>query len=402
MARNSFQTGSVRPRKTKRRGIVWELRYRVRDETSGTGWRDVTETAPPQCRVERDALKRLSEKLREINGRNSSRCGSSSKTRTITFEDFVETDWRSYVQNRDLKPSTLYSYQSMIDNYLTPEFGEKLLTEIGPVDLTDFFEQARAGKRKKYLLNLYSLLRVMFEVALENDRVERSPVRRKLHRPVGADVRSYRTKKSALSGEEIQRVLRQMPDEYRTLFTCVAMTGLRVGELLGLRWSNVDFGRHELSITHSLWRRQLVTPKTEASARTLHLPAVLTELLAKHQQNGPFNSAEDFVFARADGTPQDPDYLRKEVLYQALLAAGIKPGYRSHGFHLFRHSAGSIVHSITRDVKTTQELLGHSRLSTTADIYTHVDKVVGEEASEALAKAILPDLDIALASEKVQ
>jgi integrase len=58
---------------------------------------------------------------------------------------------------------------------------------------------------------------------------------------------------------------------------------------------------------------------------------------------------------------------REHVLYAALRAAGIKPGYRTHGFHLFRHSAGSIVHSITRDVKTTRELLGLSRLSTTAD-----------------------------------
>ena len=115
-----------------------------------------------------------------------------------------------------------------------------------------------------------------------------------------------------------------------------------------------------------------------------------------------FQLSGGFVFARADGTPQDPDYLRKKVLYEALDAAGIKPGYRSHGFHLFRHSAGSIVHSITRDVKTTQELLGHSRLSTTADIYTHVERAVGEEASEALAKVIVPDQDLALASERIQ
>ena len=64
----------------------------------------------------------------------------------------------------------------MINKYLLPNFGEKLLTEIGPRDLTLFFERARTGKRKKYLLNLYALLRVMFEVAVENDRVERSPV----------------------------------------------------------------------------------------------------------------------------------------------------------------------------------------------------------------------------------
>jgi site-specific recombinase XerC len=53
-------------------------------------------------------------------------------------------------------------------------------------------------------------------------------------------------------------------------------------------------------------------------------------------------------------------------------------------------------------VKTTQELLGHSRLSTTADIYTHVDKAVGEEASEALARAIVPDENLALASKLIQ
>jgi len=154
-----------------------------------------------------------------------------------------------------------------------------------------------------------------------------------------------------------------------------------------------------MSVTHSLWRRELVTPKTEASARTIPLAEVLTNLLAERKDRVRFNAPEDFVFGRVDGTPQDPDYLRKKVLYKAMKAVGIEPCYRTHGFHLFRHSAGSIVHSITRDVKTTQELLGPSRLSTTADIYTHVEKVVGEQASEALAKAIT-DHEIPLASEK--
>lgn len=376
------------------------LRYRERDELSETGWRDVSQTAPAECRTRKDALKLLSIRLAEVNGHNSQQ--SSSAKKAITFTEFVESDWASYVENRMLKPSTRYGYQSMINNYLLPEFGKRIVSEIDPGDLTAFLERARTGKRKKYLLNLYALLRVMFEVALENDRIERSPVRKKLHRPFGSDGSNNLTRKTALSGEEIQRVLLYIPDEYRTMSTCVAMTGLRVGELLGLRWLNVDFDRRELSISHSLWRRQLVTPKTEASARTLHLPVPLAELLADHQKGARFNSPGDFVFARVDGTAQDPDFLRKEILYEALIAAGIKPGYRSHGFHLFRHSAGSIVHSITRDVKTTQALLGHSRLSTTADIYTHLKKAVGEEASEALAKAIVPDQDFALASERIQ
>ena len=130
--------------------------------------------------------------------------------------------------------------------------------------------------------------------------------------------------------------------------------------------------------------------------------AVLTNLLAEHQQTARFNSSEDFVFARADGSPEDPDYLRNFVLYPAVEAAAIERSSRSHGFHIFRHSAGSIVHSETGDVKLAQELLGHARLSTTADIYTHVDKVVAERASEALANAILNEVDVELASETVQ
>jgi integrase len=128
----------------------------------------------------------------------------------------------------------------------------------------------------------------------------------------------------------------------------------------------------------------------------------LADLLAEHYRASRFNCPDDFVFARADDSTEDPDHLRKNVLYVALKSAGINPGDRTHGFHLFRHSAGRIVHSETRDVKTVQELLGHSRLSTTADIYTHVEKVVGEEASKALAKAIVSDQEIALASEKIQ
>jgi integrase len=249
-------------------------------------------------------------------------------------------------------------------------------------------------------VNLYALLRVMFEVAVENDRLERSPVRKKLHRPVRAGSLSIGQKKKGLSRGEIRRVLLNVPDEYRTLFTCAAMTGLRAGELLGLRWMNVDLERGELSVTHNLWRRHLGSPKTEASARTLHLPGVLADLLAEHLRASRFNNQDDFVFARADGSPEDQDRLRK-VLYETLKSVGITLGDRT-GFHLFRYSAGNIVHSVTRDVKTVQSLLGHSRLSTTADIYTQVEKPVAEEASEALAKAIVSDEDIALASDKIQ
>jgi integrase len=81
--------------------------------------------------------------------------------------------------------------------------------------------------------------------------------------------------------------------------------------------------------------------------------------------------------------------MRKHVLYPATDDAGIERVSRAYGFHVFRHSAGSIVHAITRDLKMAQSLLRHSRIDTTADIYVHVDEAVAEEATEALAKAII-------------
>lgn len=88
-----------------------------------------------------------------------------------------------------------------------------------------------------------------------------------------------------------------------------------------------------------------------------------------------------------DGAPLKADQLRIQVLFPALESAGIKRQKSAHGFHLFRHSAASIVHAETRDLRLAQKLLGHSRLSTTADIYTHTGGAA-EEATETLAREI--------------
>jgi site-specific recombinase XerD len=79
--------------------------------------------------------------------------------------------------------------------------------------------------------------------------------------------------------------------------------------------------------------------------------------------------------------------MRVMVLYPALERAGIARGKSMHGFHLFRHPAASIAHAETRDLTLAQELLGHTRLSTTADIYTHTSGAA-EQATETLAREI--------------
>src|SRR5262249_41438866 len=194
-------------------------------------------------------------RMTEINKFN--RVGANAGL-AISFQDFASGPWQSYLEKRDIKPSTAYSFQSMLDNFALPWLGKKLIDQIHPEQITELLNKlAKDGKSGKYLLNLYSMLRTMFEVASDYGFIAQSPIKRKLHRP-----RSRRSEKPALSAEQIRTVLQKVPDEYRLLFLCVAITGLRVGELLALRWQDVDFTGARLSVNHNLWRGRLVSPKT--------------------------------------------------------------------------------------------------------------------------------------------
>ena len=385
MARDSFQRGSVQ-RRERSDGEVWVLRYRVRNPEAKKGWKEKTEVLPG-VKTQKEALKAADKRMREINKTNESR-----NQPVPTFEGFANGLWRSYVTNRNYKPSTAQGYQSILDKYLLPRLGKKMINQIRSEDITNFLDSIRAkGVSGKYLLNIYTLVRLMFEVALEYRLVEDNPVRRRLHRPSWE-----RKEKPSLSAEEIRRVIEQAPDEYRTLFITAAITGERLGELLAIRWMNLHLDARILTITHSLWKDQLVAPKTKSSVRSIRIPLVLAQLLEEHRILSRWTSPNDFVFTKGDGSPLNPDYLRKDVLYPAIAAAGIKRVSRSHGFHVFRHSAATLVHTQMRDLKAAQELLGHSRIDTTADVYVHVNGAVAEEATEMLAREVIPDSVAAL------
>ncbi|HET7208979.1 MAG TPA: tyrosine-type recombinase/integrase [Terriglobales bacterium] len=117
----------------------------------------------------------------------------------------------------------------------------------------------------------------------------------------------------------------------------VVLTGFRLSELLALRWMDVDFLNGVIHVRHSLWRGELDSPKTEASAATLPMKAVLKATLMELRQRSHFTQPESFVFCNGDGQPLNPDVLRKDVLYRLLDKSGIERTSRASGFHAFRH-----------------------------------------------------------------
>lgn len=377
MTRRTLQQGYVSGPIKTRNGTVFKIRYRV--PAPGGKFTHRKETLY-NLSGKKEARAVLNERLQQVGS-------VSPEAADLTLGSFVENYWKPYLDRKQSKPSTLRGYQSLLDNHLLPRLGEMKLTDIAPINVEELLQiKAKAGYSPKTLRNIVVQLNGIFHLAEDNDLINRSPVRSR-HKPV-----CHKTEKPAWTREQVRKILESVPAEYRCLFICVALTGLRLGELLALQWKYVDLQSKMLRVAHSLWKKQLVAPKTALSARHIPLGQVLATALTAHWKSSFFTEPENFVFCKQDGTPLNPDVLRKDVLYPVLDRLNIPRPKGAAGFHCFRHSAASLINAETGNLKITQKFLGHSNVSTTADIYTHTSEAMEREAAAALEKSIFGNL----------
>jgi integrase len=214
------------------------------------------------------------------------------------------------------------------------------LTSITPLHIETFVRTKSESKAKlhpKTVLNLLRLIQGIFSLAVDNDLIQRSPVRKK-HRPAVP-----RSEKTAWTPEQLKAILIEIPLNYRPVFVCLALTGLRAGELLGLMWKHICLETGELHVEQSLWNKQVVTPKTRSSRDSVWFDDILKKVLSEHRQRSAHTGPEDFIFSKSNGSPLNPDVLRRDVLYPALDRLRIPRLKGASGFHAFRHTAGSVV-----------------------------------------------------------
>lgn len=169
------------------------------------------------------------------------------------------------------------------------------------------------------------------------------------------------------------------------------MTGLRRGELLALRWRNVDLERGVIHVEEALIRvgRQygVSKPNTKKGIRDVPIPSVVVSALRVHREEqqtrreeaGPAWVDRDLVFDNGPG-----DYWLPTTFTDALNRAARRAGYHELTPHVLRHGCASIVYDQTGDLKLVQELLGHSTLAVTADIYTHMFEAKKRKAAEGI------------------
>lgn len=384
--RKTYQRGNVELRNGQ-----WSLRYRELDHA--TGRYILKREALGKFKNKKAALKASEPIMVRVNERNNSDKPLETHLE-VTFKQFVEGRWKAYTVSAKHQASTLDCYGSFLRNHLLPYFGERRLRDITPADISNFLEHFK-GKRSRGRVStntlhlVYRMLRVMFGLAHEYDLIESSPVRPKIHRPETAEV-----EKPTLNAAQIRATLAALLNEQERLFALlISVTGMRLGEGLALRWIDFDPARCELQINHTLYRGELKQPKTESSRRIIHLAPAIAELLTSHRKRSAFHDEADLIFCREDGDPLCESMLRLH-LYKAMDAAGIRRVRGKYGFHIFRHSAGSLIYARSRDLKLVQSALGHSNISTTSDIYIHLEDKAVTEGSQILAEEILANCDL--------
>jgi len=377
VTRQSYQQGYVSRPIPTRTGTVFKIRYRVR--SADGKWNQKAETLYGLC-GKKAARAVLEERIREAS---SPKPGGSD----LSLRAFVDAWWKPYLRRKGVKPSTSRNYDSALDLHILPVFGDLHIVEIVPLHVERFSQtKLESGLSAKTVRNLLLVLQGILSLAVDNDLIARSPIRKR-HKPT-----VDRHEKPIWSPAQLLRILSSAPAGLSAFFDCVALTGTRLGEVLGLKWKHVDLEGRILRIEQSLWRGQLVSPKTAASTRDILLGSALGETLRVHRENSSFRGPDDFVFCKKDGSPLDPDVLRKDALYPILDRLGIPRKKGASGFHTFRHSAASIVNDQTGNLKLAQKFLGHSTIKMTADIYTHTSAEAEREAALALERAIYGDL----------
>jgi len=224
------------------------------------------------------------------------------------------------------------------------------------------------------------MLNLMFDIALDYDLMESKPLRKKLHKP-----EFEREEKPILPVEMVRRRLKGLSYGDRLFIAVLSIIAIRVNEGAALRWMNLDFESGILSLTHGIWRGRLKpTLKTKASRRKFEMPEPLLIALKHFRAQSQFNKDEDFIFANSVGKPLDFDSFRVRVLYPLMDNLGIKRGSYTHGFHILRHTAATVLHELTGDIEKAQKALGHAHRSTTESYYDHVGNVVDAQTTGLL------------------
>ncbi|MGI8658722.1 MAG: tyrosine-type recombinase/integrase, partial [Candidatus Limnocylindria bacterium] len=284
-------------------------------------------------------------------------------------------DWLD-ASRSTVRPSTWRRYAGMVRTHHAAHVGRVSLTKLTPGDVERMLRaMADAGLSARTCHHARAILRTALGRAVAHGLILRNPAAlaappRVEHREVESwDAAQVRTFLDSVRGHRLE-----------ALFTIAVVTGLRQGELLGLRWSDIDLATGTLTVRHALQRvngrLELVETKTPRSRRTIPLPELALRAL-RTAQDGPMIGTH--LFTTPSGSP-----LYGTAVYRDFLDATDAAGLPRIRFHSLRHTAASLLLAQGTHPRVVMEMLGHSTIALTMNTYSHVIPALEREAADTM------------------
>lgn len=330
-----------------------------------------------------EALEKMSELQKEKAD------GTFVEPSKLTLNAYLRS-WLAGVK-ADVRGSTWVSYETAMRLHVGPRLGEVPLQQLTRNQVKGIYAELReSGRSPKTVHNTHLALRKALADAVDSGLLRANPAERAHKLPTD------RPEMEAWSAEELRAFLaRSDGDPNLSLWHLAAYSGMRRGELLGLRWQDVDLDAGQLSVRQQLVRQgEAITfgpPKTKAGRRSISLDgdtvATLRERRARWSADklhfGEAFGNLDLVFCRPDGKPHDPD-----VITQQFESACRRAGVKRIRFHDLRHTHATLLLVANVNPKIVMQRLGHSSIVVTMDRYSHVLPGLDQDAAARMAALV--------------
>lgn len=331
--------------------------------------------------------------------------------KSMTFAEFTEIWKRDYV-SKELAPTTYARYLGILNTRILPYFSKFKLDKIKPTDIMKFYDMLEndtqirrlknnKGERltkplsQKTILEHHRLLRAMLHKAVYWQLIVNNPAER-VQPP-----KARKPKRKYYDDEQCKILLENLETQeikYKVAIIITIFTGVRLGELMGLEWDDIDFRNGIISINKAsqyLSEKGVFTkaPKTESSIREVAIPDFVVSLLEQYklwydeQKSfcGELWTDSNRLFVQSDGKPMHPSTISKWfVKYVGQI------GLPVINFHGLRHTNATLLISQNIDVAVVAARLGHAQITTTFNFYVHPIISHNRNAGNALENLLLP------------
>lgn len=342
--------------------------------------------------TKREAQESMRDLMRKIDD------GVTPRRSQMTLGEYLD-DWLQLQRDR-LRPSTWHSYDIAV-NRIKAELGHAKLQALAPLEIERYYAmllKPRVGDRRalapKTVRNTHIVLRKALADAERLQLIIRNPA------AVAHPPAVPRCDHMTWTSDELSEFLQSIDDQrLYAAFVLLATTGMRRGEVLGLRWRDLDFDSGELAVANTLTTagfNDVVSgaPKTPRSRRQIFLDDGTLTVLREHRRlqraerlaaGSAWMNIDDLVFVDEFGAALHPDLFSNR--FQQLLKASGLPRIRLHDL---RHSYATLALKAGVHPKVVSERLGHATIGVTLDLYSHVTPSIAKDAASAVADRILP------------